>query len=396
MYKNKLVLIIFLSSILFFSGCNDSPDIVGSGLIPPADEINFTTWNTLEKPLPERSFFFRDTISLSYSNTVLLGSYNDAKSYLLVKFLISLPDSIKNALAADSLTFVESWISAEIKYKLGDGSQLDFTAYKLLSNWNASNFTIDSLALLDYNPQDVYLSQELTDSTFKFSIQPETPKEWLANQVNSDSSHNYGIYLKPNPNGNLILGFPALTSFLYQGRLKLTCVTQIQGSNVLDTLAFYSSADVHVLDRPIPTNTTHRMLLQAGTGVRSGLFFDFSSFPKSTIINKATLKIYYDINEAEFGTNRSDTLQLNAFIDSSAHTLNGSLGTLYLFADSSKFSGEITAFVQKWVDSTSVNEGMQLKLTDEEVTANQLLLYGADYPDSTKRPQLEILYTKMR
>ncbi len=396
MYKNKFIYLLVLLPLLVFSGCNEEPNNIGANLLPPSDEINLSTWNTLNNPIDENSFFFRDTISLSYSNTVLLGSYNQAKSYLLVKFLISLPDSIKNALAADSLTFVEAWLSSAIKYKLGDGSNLDFTAHKINSNWNAGTFTLDSLASLEYNPQDVYLSQELTDSTFKFHIQPDAPKEWLYNQVNSDSAHNYGIYLQPNAGGNLILGFPALSSALSTSRIKLTCVTRILGSAKLDTLGFYTSADVHVVERPIPANITHRMLLQAGTGVRSGLFFDFSSFPKSTIINKATLKIFYDITEAEFGTNKSDTLVLNVFADSSARTLNTALGTEYLFGDSTTFSGELTSFVQKWVDSSAVNQGMQIKLSDEETTANQLLLYGADYSDSTKRPQLEILYTKMR
>ncbi len=395
MHKHRFIFLLTVIPLLFFAGCNDAPNSVGSNLLPPSDEINLQTWNTLDNPLSERSFTFKDTLSLSYSNTVLLGSYNQAKSYLLVKFLISLPDSIKDALSADSLTFVESWLSSNIKYKLGDGTSLDFTAHNINSNWNAGKFTLDSLTALEFDPQDVYLNQELTDSTFKFHIQPDAPKEWLYSQVNPDSAHNYGIYLEPNAGGNLILGFPALTSALSNGRLKLTCVTQIVGSSKLDTLGFYTSADVHVVERPLPS-VSGRMVLQAGTGVRSGLYFDFSSFPKSTIINKATLKIYYDIAEAEFGTNKSDTLYLNMFADSSAHTILGSMGTEYLFGDSTKFSGELTTFVQKWVDSSAVNQGMQIKLSDEETTANQLLLFGADYPDSTKRPQLEILYTKMR
>ena len=82
--------------------------------------------------------------------------------------------------------------------------------------------------------------------------------------------------------------------------------------------------------------------------------------------------------------------------DSTLNTINTSVGTAYLYGDSTKYSGELTSFVQKWVDSTSVNEGLLMKLSDEDVTANQLLLFSPTFPDSTKRPQLEILYTKMR
>ena len=395
MLKIKFTFLFIFLSVFILTGCNDSPNDVGLGLIPASDGIDLVSWNSLQNPIFEQSATVEDTISLSYSKDVLLGSYNDAKSYLLVKFLISLPDSITTALSSDSLTFVDSWLSSDITYKLGDGTSLDFTAHKITSDWNASKFTKDSLTSLQFDPQDVYLSQELTDSTFKFNIQPDAAKDWLMHSVNSTDFNNYGLYLEPNANGNLILGFPALTASLSSKRLQLTCVTKIIGSQFSDTLKFYTSADVHLVERPLP-NVSNRMVLQAGTGVRSRLYFDLSSFPKNTVINRATLKIYYDINEAEFGTNKSDTLILKMLSDSTLGTINTSVGTTYLFEDSTKYSGEITSFVQKWVDSTSVNEGLLLKLSDEDVTANQLLLYSPTFPDSLKRPQLEILYTKMR
>ncbi len=395
MLKIKLTFLFTFLSVFIFTGCNDSPNDVGLGLIPASDGINLVSWNSLQNPIIEKSATVEDTISLSYSKEVLLGSYNNTKSFLLVKFLISLPDSISTALSADSLTFVDSWLSSAVTYKIGDGTSLDFTAHKIESDWNASKFTNDSLTTLQYNPQDIYLSQELTDSTFKFNFQADAAKDWLMSSVNSTDYNNYGLYLEPSSGGSLILGFPALTASLSNSRLQLTCVTKITGSQFLDTLTFYTSADVHVVEHPLP-NVINRMVLQAGTGVRSRLFFDLSSFPKNTVINKATLNIYYDINEAEFGTNKSDTLILKMLSDSTLNTINTSVGTAYLYGDSTKYSGELTSFVQKWVDSTSVNEGLLMKLSDEDVTANQLLLFSPTFPDSTKRPQLEILYTKMR
>jgi hypothetical protein len=392
--KNKSSLLFaFFLSVLFYA-CSDAPTEIGADLLPPGDGLELFSWNTLDTPVPQTSWYKVDTVSMNYASAVLLGEVqNDVKSHLLLKFLVidQVPDSIKDALSNDSLSVTDAWISAPVIYRYGDGAELDFSVHGITDKWSALNFTIDSLNNLSFNETDDYVSQEVTDSTFEFHFTPTSVYDWLMSEV-VDSIDNYGLYLRPE-GGDLVLGFPALTTTLTNSRMKLTCVVE-KPNDFVDTLVFYTSADVHVVEREIPDSLSGKIILSAGKITRGFVKFDLTEFPKNVAINRAIMRVFIDETETLQGSNPSDTLYFTMLADSSGGVAEFSPKVLAT-GDSSRISANITEFVQKWINHPEQNYGVRLNLTDEKTSVNKLVFYGSEYPDTVKRPYLEIVYTKM-
>ncbi len=390
---NKFLIVIALFFSVLFYSCSDAPTEIGADLMPPGDNLQLVSWNSAENPIPITSSYYVDTVSMNYASSVLLGEVTgDVKSHLLLKFLIydQLPDSIKDALSSDSLVINDAWISSPVIYRYGDGSELQFSAHRITDKWSALDFTIDSLNALSYDETNEYVSQEVTDSTFEFHVQPAAVFDWLLSEV-SDSTDNYGIYLRPE-GGNLVLGFPALTVTLTNTRMKFTCVVE-KPESFTDTLVFYTSADVHVVERDIPEEND-KIILSAGKITRGKVRFDLSPLPDRIIVNRAIMRVFIDEAETSQGSNPSDTLYFTMIEDSTGTVYENSpsvLGT----GDSSRISANITEMVQKWINRPETNYGVRLKLSDEKTSVNKLVFYGGNYSDTTKRPYLELVYTKM-
>jgi len=390
-FKYKLSLI-FLLIPLFF-GCSENPNQIGLDAIPDYDKLNLKSWNTNENPIEMESATLQDSISTSYSSIILLGQTNNVKSTLLLKFLISLPDSIKNALSADSLIIRKAYLKASIVYKQGNGPNLNFTVNNILQSWTSTTFTKDSLELLTTDPTNLYQSQVITDSTFQFDFNVAPVYDWFKSYIDPDTYSNYGLLLNPT-NSDLILGFPALSASLSAAQFHLYTIVEKPGE-FIDTLSFYTSIDLHLVDRAYPTDTESRITLQAGTGVRGKLKFDLTTFPKNSIINKAIVRIFYEKTEADFGSNPSDSIIVYMLNSNSDFNVRTDVGKWLLTADSLKYSGTITEFVQHWIDYPDSNNGMQLRLLDEYDATSEVKLYPANYVDPTKRPYLEIIYTRL-
>ncbi len=393
MKVNKFLFFSAFAVALMFYSCAEAPTEIGADLMPPGDDLTLQAWNSLENPVPQTSSYYCDTISMNYSNAVLLGEVaGDVKSHLLLKFLVidQIPDSVLSAIRSDSLQIISAKIEAPIIYRYGDGTEISFSVHRISGKWSALDFTIDSLNALLFDEANDYLSQEVTDSTFEFSFNPDAAKDWLWSEV-YDSLENYGVYLKPE-GGNLVLGFPALTTALTNSRMKLTCVVEKPGA-FTDTLSFFTSADVHVVEREIP-QLADRIILSAGKITRAKIKFDLSDLPERIIVNRAILRVFIDETMTTQGSNPSDTLYFSMLEDSTGAVSETSTQTLGA-GDSNRISANITEMVQKWLNHPETNYGVRLKLSDEKTSVNKLVFYGSEFSDSTKRPYLELTYTKM-
>lgn len=394
MLKNKFLFLTVLLA-LFVYACSDAPNDIGADLMPPGDELALDSWNSADSPVPQTSSYYIDTLSMNYSRSVLLGEVNnDVKSHLLLKFLFydQLPDSVKDALLADSLVINDAWVTAPIIYRYpSDFGSFDFSVHKITDQWSALDFTIDSLHMLSFDENNEYISSEIGDSLFEFHFQPEAVYDWFMSEV-SDSIENYGLYLRPE-GGSGVLGFPALTTTLTDDRMHLSCIVEKPGA-FIDTLDFYTSADVHVVERDIPLGLEDKIIMSAGVITRGKIKFDLTPLPDRIIVNYAIMRLYIDEVETLQGSNPSDTLYFTMIEDSTGTVYETSpsvLGT----ADSTKVSANVTEMVQRWVNRPEENFGLRLQLTDEKTSVNKLVLYGSGSADSTKLPNLEIVYTKM-
>ncbi len=126
------------------------------------------------------------------------------------------------------------------------------------------------------------------------------------------------------------------------------------------------------------------------------MFFDVSSIPEYAIINRATLKLFYDESESIIGSSSSDYLSMilmegydSSEVDITYSNINLKRDTLETY-----YSGEITQYVQSWVSEE--NNGFQLYLFDEIETVNKIAIATEEHPNQLLKPYLEIIYTSKK
>jgi len=103
----------------------------------------------------QQSKFYSDSLDLTSSKMLMLGKHGNVESTMLLKFLIFLPDSLKEAVNNKTLQILSSTIEMDPIYTYADKSNpFDFTVHKINSSWNSLTFTKDSLAHLDYEDID--------------------------------------------------------------------------------------------------------------------------------------------------------------------------------------------------------------------------------------------------
>ncbi len=395
---NRFV-IIFTSILLGFSlfSCNDGPTSLGTNLLPNQDFINAHLINSVDSSFNISSKFYdTDTLSLSNSSRMLLGKTGNVESTMLMKFYMFFPDSIKKAINDNSLILKSAVVEMKPIYTYGDiNNSFKYSVHKINNEWNSLKFGRDDLTTLDYDDDDVSSNQKENvgnDSLMTFDIDNTLVNSWLKYSANDEQDKNQGIYYKfDNSLTDKIIGFTAISSRYDSIQTKLKMFVEI--GQRADTIAVEVTSDVHVVNAiksEMPTQTAQNIYVQGGIPIRSNLKFDVSTIPKHAIINKATVKLFIDDNNTQFGTDSSKFLGALLLTDFDNSVLSTRFAGTILSFDSLAYSGEVTQFVQEWVSNE--NNGMKLHLFDEIETVNKVAIHGAE-ADISVRPYLEIIYT---
>ncbi len=392
----KLFKVILPLLLVFISiSCSDEPNLVGIGLLPNSDLLDVAQVNSLETGLQQQSKFYTDSLNLTSSKILMLGKHDNVESTMLMKFLIFLPDSLKEAVNNKTLQILSSTIEMDPIYTYADKSNpFDFTVHKINSSWNSLTFTKDSLASLDYDDVDRSSNRVYEDTLITFDFDQELAKEWLELSASADQVSNKGLYFNYTPGSDKIIGFPAI-SYSNENKLaRLEIIVEVPNS-FIDTIVVPVTSDVHVVDGELPIGNSENIFVQGGITIRSSFKIDISMIPDNTIINKATVRFYYDESESLIGTKPSDSLGVLALSDYELNKIDKTLAPTLLRKDSTFYSGDITGYVQRWV-SDQENNGLQIFLANELSTVNKVALKGSSTGDENLRPYLEIIYTAKR
>ncbi len=384
--KNRIFILIAVSFILSFYACSDNPSSIGANLLK-SDNLKINELDSQNDSLAQKSWYLKRTLKLGASYTLLVGKDENLEASTLINFLISLPDSIKNSINADSITVTGANIQFIRAYPTKENNSFyDFTVHKIQSGWT-SNFTSDSLSMLSYDPSDISSNKSLTDSLEQFDISNDFAFSLLKYATDSTGT-NFGLYIKPTENSQKVVGYYSL----YNGVNIPILRVAIQKLNLYpDTLSFYASSNVSVVTGNIPpSNLQSRIITEGGLVINSKLWFDISKIPLNAIVNDAKLTLNMDASESYLGDTTNSVLA--AFLtDSSSNVLDSATNIITFSEKNNSMTGTLTSYVQRWVN-TGINEGIILFPRNQIGSVDLFTFYGSNAVDSLK-PRLHIIYT---
>ena len=391
----KYISIFIVIILTFFVACQEDPTSVGNGLIPDEDKINVKEINSIDDSLAQSSFYYYDK-SISYGAAIrtLLGKTENLESSVLMSFLVNLPDSIITAFKSDSLIIKEAKVLLTPTYYLGDKNlPFDFTVHKINNTWGPTGYNKDSLAFLDYDAQNLGSNIETNDSSVSFNLDQSIILDWIDKRANEDKPTNNGIYLKPSPAAQRIIGFLAFTSFAQDEELPRVRVIVEKPNKFIDTVFFSDFTDVHVVDGTLPsTFANDDLVMQAGLATRSIVWFDLNKIPVNSSINSVELEVTVDSTNSMFGNVVSDSLLVRLVADSTSKSLADSSLQAILGREGNKFKGEIRQLVQR-INNGYAYQGFRLNLFDEDRTLTRFVIKGSNTAVEANRPKITIYYS---
>ena len=390
MIYRKLLLIIAGILSLFFYSCKDNPTLVGANLLKN-DYINVKQLDSYTDSLQQTSSYYKKVIPLGGSNYLLVGNNANVQASTLVKYAISLPDSMITDLNNNAASVVSSTIYFIPIYTFGDSNaSFDFSVHKVSSVWTTIGFDADSLPGLIYDQTDISSNHQLTDSLVSVDISNSVTENWIKDVGDSTYSSDYGIYLTP-VSAKKVVGFELITSSATYA-LSLQIVLQKSGVYT-DTLTFYPLEATSVVTGSMPTAAVQGdMFIQSGLSVNSKLWFNISSIPKNANINSATLTFTKDTISTITGSSYSNVLAVYMLKDSSTNLIDSTISANSLSSSGNTFTGSISTFVQSWVDGSS-NQGLLLKTAYPAEGLELFAVKNSSAADISMRPRLQITYT---
>jgi len=390
--KYRVILPLLFSILLFLISCNDGPADIGADLLS-SDNVVLKTFDTSIDSVAQYSKSFKQVISLGLSSKILVGKYDNVEASGLMRFVYLLPDSINNDILEDSIDVLESKITMNRVYQIGDSSSpMTFTVHKVNSYWTPFDFNIDSLSKLDYNSENLATNLTETDTTFYFNLDPTLVTNLLKFSAGDENATDFGIYLKPETSSEKVVGFQAATSTTSKQSV-LEAVIQKPGSYT-DTIYAIIVADNSLVDGDIPAVPSDDIVVKSGISVNSFIAFDFSSFPKGTVINSAELIFTEDTLSGTKGNSFSNTLKVYFVKDSSELTVENA-SEIVLTKTGDKFSHDISSYVREWAFREN-NKGIIIRPGNQYEGLESFVLKGSNAPDINARPRVKIIYSVLK
>lgn len=373
---------------ILFTGCGDDPSSIGSELIKE-DRLNILEKDSFTDSLTQSSSYSKYVYPLNPSARILLGKDANIESSILLKFLLSLTESLKADLMEDSISIVSAEILFVQIYFSGDSlASFDFSAHRITSGWSAQ-FSSDSLSSLTFDPADVSSDRNfINGDTLRFNIENQLVLDWLKTAADTNTADDNGLYLKPTATSQKVLGFSSMNS---ENQTMPDLRVIIEKSGDIDTLSFFPSYDISVVTGDIPYVSSENIIIQNSLETQAKISFDISSIPSAAVINYAELGLTLDTQESIRGSNYTKALRVYFFIDSLNNSLDSSQFKT-LTASGNLYKGDITPYVQNWVNGAG-NQGVLITSAILGEGVELLSFKGSSSADASLRPRLKIVYT---
>ena len=403
MFKTIRLLFVSITVAIAVNSCSKDPtsSIYKQNLLGQ-DIISTAVFDSNPANINQRASTYDFMLKSGFATQIILGKSSYGESDVLMRFDLTLSDSLLNHLKSNNLTVKSAWVTMDSTYSLGDKSApYDFYAYNI-THYNTGefwvlNFDRDSLSGLTYDntDQNINVSPPVIDSAFiRFNVNPNMVMSWLKAQyqINNTTDKNLGMILKPKSGTNRFFGFDAITN---QPTLHVVLQTP---SLILDTLSYLTNYCLHVFTgaQNIVTRSDE-FYLEGSQSLRGTLFFDLSSLPKYSLFNKATLSLTIDTLNTFNGTPTSNGIRVQVFADSgAAKKLADSVTASTLTRSGNQFSGDIDWIIQKWNDGKVANHGLLLSLSDELTSAARIAIYNSTVQNKDLRPRLKLYYLQKK
>jgi len=381
-------------ALFLIIGCNDDPTDLGVDLLEQ-DGVEVLKLNSYTDSLQQYSYDFNDAVVLGGATHILLGKAENITSHILMKFVFSIPDSIKSELEKRNLTVIESYIELTKSYRFGDSSAyFDYGVYEVKESWSSSSFTSDSFATLNYGNIDLSFQREIdNDSVYSFRLDTTLVSSWLQNYADTNIASNNGVLLSSAIGTQKVLGF---TAFNVDGENdpRLRIVVQKPGEYI-DTLIGYISSDLSIVLGERANVGSENLVIQSSLVTEVKLLFDLSKIPDNVVINSAILTFTVDTIKTKIGSNANvNKLYVQLLTDSVKNEVSKDYNYI-LTRSGSSISGSITNIVRAWNNDVE-NQGFLVKSATELYGVDIFAFRGSNAPDLSERPKLEIVYSRKK
>lgn len=408
---------LILSGILI-SGCALNDGDVGNSIADPGinGEVTDTTFS------PE---FYNDYYSIqsntSGSQSMYLGAYGGFQAKFLIKFSYfpGLPDSFLLDSARIKLTANTYFGDSLAAYPDFNYSVHELTSVLPNDDWYASSVTWDSVVSWDPTPIfESMISQSPDSDTISFTVPNEIVETWLLAAEGPDTSGgdtttviNYGLIFDYSIDAQFARQFfsTQISDTTLKPQLFLYITTNdslwldstgvdTTGSDTSLTMTIYCNNDVFITQ---DTASLAPDMLYLGRGIAYRSLFRFNVedyFPVFGYnIHSAKFTLFVDSENPQavgdfvscmtYGL--ADTTWMNDPLNASLIGIYGSSSSI----DGDSLVLDFTAFMEDWVPAPESNHGFAVKFSNENYAMARLPVFPADYPDSTKRPYVRIIYS---
>jgi len=389
-YLKKFIPLLVLLPFLF-TACSDDPSSLGKDLLGQDDiilsQIDSYTDTLIQKFEPHRA-----KLSLGSSNVILVGKDANVESQILLAFSLAIAD--KYLTSFDSLSFVSAELSLTRNYYFGDTLQpFNVGIHQITSTWN-SLFTADSISKLTYDPASVLQSSVNTGTAYSFSINPNLAKDWFKAAKDTSLAKNYGVLIK-STGLNRFTGFAASTSINSDVPvIKIVVKKSTAYESYQDTLTYYGSIDVHIIQGTFPETTSKTLTIQNGTGVQGSLWFDLSKLPAEAVVNTAKLTLSIDTLNMKVGSSFTDGLLAYQIVDSTTDSTSSQF-VISLSRSGNTYTGDVARIINNAI-VTKNNYGMLITPSYQVKGIENFALFNSSSTNNELKPRLVITYSQKK
>ncbi|HWF44486.1 MAG TPA: hypothetical protein VG537_07585 [Candidatus Kapabacteria bacterium] len=412
-------------------GCKDQVSSIGSAYFP--DTVQFQTsvrtdtgfmhFHPVSQPVVTASGqVFNITEA---SPLMMVGASNDAHEQLESWGLFRFSPISNDPANADTLNHVVGvrLLLKDIPYKYGTdttNNHIDFQVF--FENKGTNSKISDSTTQLSKSdlsamPVGSFVG-DFIDSTDKVLAIPLDS----ATIIPQLSATSLAFVIAPGPTMTNVRGFGTSEYGVTDvNAVPLIEYTLRYGDTTLIT---YRSPvlDLHVV-KDASVIPAHEFTLRGGLGLRDSIYFnllrtgDSALLDQFSTINNAELVLHADLNYTRHSNISTDTLGPDIVQITNVLTAGTSVDSTVFWGNGSFNPTDMTVRFQLrglfeyWLrnQSPTQNFGMELRsgysgrtftagtgtIAVEDNTLNRWTFYGQDYPDSTKRPQLILSYSKL-